>query len=253
MVMKRRNLELRVGLFVFVALGLLAALVFKAGDFYLKPGYTLRFIFNFVSGVDAGSPVRLAGVNVGEVKSIRVIRSEAGETQAEIIAWIAQDIHIEEDAEVRINSLGLIGEKYVEILPGTSGAKTLSDGGVLAGKAPVVLEKLTESGARLVRKLEETVDHINEVVSDPEFRTAVKDTFTKASGTFSEAEIFSRNLVGATEDLKEAAKSAKVILARLRDGEGSIGRLLKDETLAKDLEAFAKEIKVHPWRLLKRD
>ncbi len=244
--MKKESVELKVGVFVLIGLAALAVLVFKAGDFYLKPGYTIRFLFDFVSGIDRGSPVRLAGVAVGEVKEIHVVRDEKGQTQVEIQAWIQQGVYIEEDAEVRINTLGLLGEKYVEILPGTSGNKTLSHGGVLMGKTPIVLEKLTESGNRLINKIEYTIDNVNEVVADPKFKASVKNTFGNA-------EVVSKNLTEMTDDLKDAAKSAKIVLGRLRDGEGSIGRLLKDDKMAKDLEAFAQEIKVHPWRLLKRD
>ena len=84
--MKKDSLELRVGLFVVMALGLLTFLVIKSGDFYLKPGYTVRFVFGFVSGIDGGSPVRLAGVNIGEVKVTNIVRNSEGETQVEVIA-----------------------------------------------------------------------------------------------------------------------------------------------------------------------
>ena len=50
--MKKANLEFKVGIFVFFAGVVLITLVFKAGDFYMKPGYTVHFIFDFVSGID---------------------------------------------------------------------------------------------------------------------------------------------------------------------------------------------------------
>ncbi len=243
--MKKAGLEFKVGIFVITALAVLMALVFKTGDFYLKPGYTVRFIFSFVSGIDSGSPVRLAGVNVGEVKTINVVRDAEGQTQVELIAWISQGAYIEEDAEVRINSLGMLGEKYVEILPGTSGMKVLSDGGMLVGKDPVGFEKITENGNRLISKLELTVDNINEVVQDPEFKSAVKNTFT-------DADKFVRNMMEASDDLKDAAKSARILLGKARDGQGTIGRLFMDDTIAKDFEAFVKDVKAHPWKLLKK-
>ena len=244
--MKKVNLELKVGLFVILALAGLAWLVFKSGDFYLKPGYTVRLIFNFVSGVDKGTPVRLAGVNIGEVTAIYIVRNAAGESQVEVSARINQGALIEEDADVHISSNGLLGEKYIEILPGTSGKPTLAEGSTLPGRGPVGLEKLTESGNRLISKLESAVDNVNEVVGDPAFKSSVKKTFVNA------AEV-GDNLKETTGDLKDAMKSAKIVLGRLRDGEGTIGRLLKDDTIAKNLEAFSEDIKQHPWKLLKRN
>ena len=244
--MKKTSVELKVGGFVLVALILLAVLVFKAGDFYLKPGYTVKFIFDSVSGVESGSPVRLAGVNVGEVKSVQAVRNAEGKTYAEVVAWIAQGVLIEQDAEVRVSSIGFLGERYVEILPGTMGSATVVPGAVLTGLPPVGLGKLTESGSRLIGKLEYGVDNMNKVITDPAFQADVKNTFSDAAKV-------SKNLQETTEDLKDAAKSARIVLGRMRDGEGTIGRLMKDDKVAKDLEAFVAEIKAHPWKLLKRD
>lgn len=242
--MRKSNLEFQVGVFVLVALLILGWLILKAGDFSLKPGYTVRFVFNSVSGIETGSPVRLAGVPVGEVKDIQVLRNR-GETQVEITAWVSQGAFIEEDAEIRIGTLGLLGEKYVDITPGTSGTKTLGDGATLVGRTPVSIEKISESGSRLIQKMEHTVDNLNSVVADPEFKAGAKGTFVNANEV-------AQNLKEASEDLRDAAKSARIVLGRLRDGEGTVGRLLKDDTIAKDMEAFVADLKRHPWKLLKR-
>lgn len=243
--MRKEGLEFKVGIFSVIAIAILIGLVMKTGNTSLKPGYTVRLLFDFVSGVESGSPVRLAGVNVGEVKEIHVRRDEAGQTRVEITVWIEQGVFIETDAKVRINSLGLLGEKYIEILPGTSGQPTVPDGGTIVGVSPLVFEDIADSGQQLFEKLEVTADSVNSIVSDPKFRSSVK-------GTFGNSEQVSKNLIETTADLKDAARSAKIVLARMRDGEGSVGRLMKDDKIAKDLEAFVADIKAHPWKLLKK-
>ena len=244
--MKKAGIEFKVGVFVMTALLVLAGLVLKAGDFTLKPGYMLTFSFNLISGIDHGSPVMLAGVNIGEVTDIDVVRSPEGATQVEVKVRISGTVYIEDDAKVRINSLGLLGEKYIEILPGTSGNRALQNGETVIGRSPFVIEDIADSGHRLINKIEYTVDNLNEVVADPDFKKSVK-------GTFGNAEKLSKNLMQTTEDMRDAARSARIILARLRDGEGSIGRLLKNDQMAKDIEDFVKDIKAHPWKLLKRN
>ena len=243
--MKKVGLELKVGVFVLLGLAILTGLVVKSGDFYMKPGYELRFKFKAVNGIESGSPVRLAGVSVGEVKEIRVLRDEKGETQVEVIAWISQGIYIEDDAKVSVQTLGLLGEKYVEVTPGTGGNKTLAHQGEIAGKPPMDMDQLIESGGRLITKMEKAMDSINELIADNEFKSSVK-------GTFNHADKAATNFVEMSDDLKDAAKSAKIVMARLRDGEGTIGKLLKDDKMAKNLEAFSEDIKAHPWKLLKR-
>ncbi len=251
--MKKGNLEFRVGLFVVISLGLLFFLVVKAGDFYLKPGYTIRFLFSTINGIDMGSPVLLAGVNIGEVKEVHVVRSPEGQTQAEILAWVQEGAVIEPDSEVRVSSLGLLGEKYIEILPGTAGSAGVGSGGTVLGKPSVGLEKLADAGSRLVTKLEFTADNINQVIADPEFKKALKGSFVNADVAFEKVDKLSTNFLEASEDLKDAIKSARIILGRVRDGEGSIGKLLKDDKMAKNLEAFSEDIMKHPWKLLKRN
>jgi len=244
--MKQSGLEFKLGVFVLVAVALLVGMVMRAGDFSAKPGYTVRLIFDTAGGLDNSSPVRLAGVEVGEVKSIRVFADEKGETHAEVIAFIYQGVTIEEDSKMRVATMGFLGDKYVEIMPGTAGAKALEPGSLLVGKEYSSTDDLFAAGHRLIDKMQSTVDDMSDIVSDPAFKASVKDTF-------SEADIAMKNLAEASEDLKDTAKSAKIVMARLRDGEGTVGRLLKDDKVAKDLEAFTADIKAHPWKLLKRN
>ncbi len=243
--MKKENLEIQVGIFVIAAVGLLTLMVVKAGDFYLKPGYMIRFVFGSVSGIEQGSPVRLAGVEIGEVTDVGVMRSGEGLTQVQLMARITQGIEIEEDAQVRVASSGLLGEKYIEIMPSQSGAALLSDGGLIVGKGNAALQDLANQGSQLLTKLDFAMDHINEVVGDAEFKRSVK-------GTFVNGEQVALNLKEATEDLKETMKAARVVMTRLRDGEGTIGKLLISDKIARDLEAFVEDIKKHPWKLFKR-
>jgi phospholipid/cholesterol/gamma-HCH transport system substrate-binding protein len=246
------NLELKVGIFVFAGLAALSFLVFRAGDFYLKPGYHIRLVFSSAAGLDKGAEVHVSGVNVGEVTDLQIVKNTEGVPQVEMSARIDEGVFIEEDARPGIATLGVFGEKYVSINPGTSGAKGLTEGGTLAGEEGAAGESLHESGTRLIGKIEKAVESIDKVVSDPEFQSSIKGTFNKSEKTFGHAEIVARNLIETTDDLKDAARSAKIVLGRLRDGEGSVGRLLKDDTVAKDLEAFVKDIKANPWKLLKR-
>jgi len=250
--MKKAGLEIKVGIFVLLALGILSYLVFRSGDFYMKPGYTVRFVFSFVQGIDSGTPVKLAGVTVGEVKEIHVVRNPKGETQVEVGAWIAQGVYIEDDAKAAIKTLGMLGDKYIEILPGTPNNKTIGNGSTLIGKSPFAIEDFAEGTRQLVAQLQTVSQNVNDVVGDPEFKTALKGTFVNADKTFGDADAVAKNFTQASEDLKDAARSAKIVLGRLRDGEGTVGILLKDDQIARDLEAFTADIKEHPWKLLKK-
>ncbi len=243
--MKKEGFEFKVGIFVVLALAILIGMVIKAGDFYFRPGYTVRLIFDSVSGIDRGSEIRLAGVPVGEVKHVQIERDASGNTQVVITAFITKGVILEEDAWLRVVSTGFLGDKYIEVMPGSKNAKSVADGGTLVGKKYSGVDDLFDSGHRLIDKMQFTMDNINEVVSDAQFKASLK-------GTFSNTDKVSKNLIETSEDLKETIKSARIVMERLKNGEGTVGKLLMDDKIAKDLEAFVADLKKNPWKLLKK-
>lgn len=242
---KRENTEFKVGLFVLAALAILAYMVLRAGDLYIRPGYTIHLLFDSVSGIDKGSPIKLAGVPIGEVKKIRVLRDADGKMSIEIDAFLDAETYIEEDADMRVATMGFLGEKYIEIHPGTPGAPQIKAEGKLVGKQLTGMDDLFDSGQQLIKKMEYMVEEVRGLTGNAEFQSSVK-------GTFEHSEKVMKNLEEASEDLKETAKSAKIVFGRLRDGEGTVGKFMKDDKIYRDIEAFVADIKKNPWKLLKK-
>jgi len=163
--MKSLNFEIKIGLFIFIGLILLIIVTFSIGDFLFEQGYNIKVQMNFADGAQEAAPVRLAGVGVGEVKKTGIIRNEEdGTTKVELLLWLTNDAKIEKDATVVINTLGLIGEKYVEILPGTPGSPLVQDGDTLIGQDSISMQQITQKGYQIVVKLEEMIDSINFVL-----------------------------------------------------------------------------------------
>ncbi len=202
----KRNLELKVGLFIFIGLVILTVLIFSVKEFYfLKPRYDMQIVFNFVSGIQIGAPVRLAGVEIGEVENIGLFYNEELEkTQVEIIIRLRKDAEIPRDSHVHINTLGLLGERYLEITPGKDYTQLLKEGDTIVGTDPVSISEVTEMTYRIGLKLDETIESFN------------------------------------------------AILGKIRNGEGTIGRLLTEDKLYNDLEYLLEDIKEHPWKLLRK-
>ena len=229
--------EIKVGLFVFIAFILLAVIIFSISDFYaVEPQYMLRIRFNFANGIQVGAPVRVAGVGVGEVSLVRVYRDEASQRmQAEVGIRLSREAKVEEDAVAYINTLGLIGEKYLEIIPGNPGSRVLNPGEVLVGKDSIPTEQLVESGYRVVTQLEKTIYSIHTLVSDEATRTAFKETVA--------------NSAEASERFSQLLEQANGVLSKVREGQGTIGRLLTQDDLYRDLQDLTADLKAHPWKL----
>ena len=137
--MKKFDLELAVGLFIIAGILCLAYLSIRLGKMEIigEKGYEIYGIFSNIGGLKAGSSVEMAGVNVGQVKSIRLENY-----QANVVLNLTKGVKVQEDAIVSVKTRGLIGEKYIEITPGGS-EKIIKPGGrILETQPPIDIEEL---------------------------------------------------------------------------------------------------------------
>ncbi len=137
--MKKFDLELTIGLFIIAGMICLGYLSIKLGKMEVigGKGYDMYALFSDTGGLKSGSPIIIAGVDVGRVKSITL-----DNYQARVILHLTENVKIQEDAIASIKTKGLIGEKYVEITPGGS-EKVIEPGGRIRETQPAVdLEEL---------------------------------------------------------------------------------------------------------------
>ena len=227
----RMNFELKVGIFIFIGIVILSVIIFSIGNFYsVKQGYNMNVVFSFANGIGVGAPVRYAGVQVGEVQDIKVYFDEKeNKPLVRLNVWVSQNTWINENARASINTLGLLGEKYLEIFPGTRDTRLLQKGDTLRGNDPVSTEELARSTKELIEKISVLTDSINKIAGDEALRTSLKNTFNNAEA-----------LSGDLRDFLSYAKQ----------GKGTIGRLMSDDTLYKHIDEMILDIKQHPWKLL---
>ncbi|MDD5464975.1 MAG: MlaD family protein [Candidatus Omnitrophica bacterium] len=199
MIFGKTKLELKVGIFVFIGLVILVTFILSIGGFKTwSSGYRINVNFNFVNGVKVGAPVRFAGVDVGEVKRIK-LEFVPGESRSNVclVIWVRDIIKIPADSTVWVNTLGLLGEKYVEIIPGKDYANPVKENGAMAGIDPLPIHTI-----------------------------------------FNEAENIMRNLDEG--------------LAQIRNKEGTLGKLIYDDKLYKELDAMVTDVRKNPWKLFFR-
>jgi phospholipid/cholesterol/gamma-HCH transport system substrate-binding protein len=137
--MKKIDLELTVGLFIIAGIICLGYLSVKLGKMEMirGNGYDTYALFSNTGGLRTGSPIVIAGVDVGRVKSILL-----DNYQARVVLHFTENVKIQEDAIASIKTKGLIGERYIEITPGGS-EKIIEPGGRIRETQPAVdLEEL---------------------------------------------------------------------------------------------------------------
>jgi len=174
----KSSFELKVGIFIFIGIVILSVIVFSIGNFYtLKSGYNVKILFSFANGISKGAPVRYAGVEAGEVENIKIYFDEKENApMVEMLVWVSRNTWINEDAKATINTLGLLGEKYLEIMPGTKEARLLKDGEILRGQDPVSTEEFTRDMKKTLIKVDEMISSLNDIVGDEEVKSSIKNT-----------------------------------------------------------------------------
>ncbi|MFC1674501.1 MlaD family protein [Candidatus Omnitrophota bacterium] len=196
MIFGKTKLELKVGVFVCAGLVILVIFVLSLGNFKTwASGYRVNFIFDFVNGVKRGAPVRFAGVEVGEVKEINFISEAKNRLKVQVVTWIEHEVNIPVDSTVWVNTLGLLGEKYIEIMPGDNFDDCLSAGQSLVGVDPLPMHEMVR--------------------------------FAKGIG-----------------------ENLNATLLKVKEGKGTVGRLLNDESIYNELEGLMTDLRKNPWKLL---
>ncbi|MGE0268704.1 MAG: MlaD family protein [Candidatus Omnitrophota bacterium] len=115
--MKKSTIEVIVGLFIITGLMAMGYISIKLGkvDFFNRNYYSLNATFSTVAGLKKDTNIEIAGVPIGKIKDIQL-----KDYQAIVTLDIKNGIVIQDDAIASVRTKGLLGEKYIEILPGGS-------------------------------------------------------------------------------------------------------------------------------------
>jgi len=222
---KEFSLELKVGAFVLGALAILTFIVLSVSSLsFFEKGQKFQVIFGYANGLKKAAPVRLAGVQAGVVKELDVFTEpQTNVMSVKVSISIDEDLKVPVDSLISINQLGLLGEKYIEITPGQS-PQMMSAGGTFKGVDPVPVEKITKRIDSLTAKLEQTVDGINSGVLTEQNKLAFSQTLEGLSG----------------------------VMTKINQGQGTIGQLVGNPSIYKNLDELSADLKNNPWKLLYR-
>jgi phospholipid/cholesterol/gamma-HCH transport system substrate-binding protein len=123
--MRERGLEYKVGLLILVSTAILVGLIFLLGNFSLRSGFSIHIDYDYVGSLAPGAPVKLSGIKVGKVTSVELFGGTLDpaihqRVQVRVTAWVEDRVGdaIRSDAEYFINTAGVLGEQYLEIVPG---------------------------------------------------------------------------------------------------------------------------------------
>ncbi|MDN5280322.1 MAG: phospholipid/cholesterol/gamma-HCH transport system substrate-binding protein [Clostridiales bacterium] len=172
------NSTVKVGIMTLLSAALLIYMVFIIGDFSLsEQGYNFVISFYSVNGLSKGSNVSMSGVKIGKVNKI-----EIRDDQVYVYVYIRdKKLHIRKKSTFTISTAGLMGEKYIEIMPTRDYASPyVADGEVVPGTDPTRMDELFEQGNVLIQKLQELTASAKDIIGDPELKENTRMIFRNA-------------------------------------------------------------------------
>ena len=159
--------EAAVGFFVIVGFILLTLIVFfVSGVYFFRPGYTLNVMYDYVSILDKGAPVRMAGVRVGEVSKVDLIYVESLQrTRVKVKLFIEKRVEIRENYLFKIQGTHVLSEPHIEITPEVGDKPLLKDGETLEGMTPISMEDLIDQGHDIAGNLNQVTHSMGAVLT----------------------------------------------------------------------------------------
>lgn len=166
--MTERQMQLRIGALVLVGIVLFVGFVLSVGkrSTLFQEKYSLWASFSSTEGLAVGSPVRLAGVTVGNVTRI-TFGSEPRDRRIAITLSVERSVQdrIREDSVASIGTIGLVGDKVLEITVGSYDKPVLQAGARLASVDPLDYTQLLQKGDRILNNVTGITASLDEFLS----------------------------------------------------------------------------------------
>src|SRR5262249_19916768 len=215
----QRSIEVKVGILILTAVGLLAAFILVMGGINFQPTYPIYVDFDNPGGLQGGAPVKIAGVKVGKISEIQfrggVMNASTGKRdplvriKLQVEKRYAKSIH--ENSLFYVTTQGVLGEQFLAIEPGSTDRPVLAENAVVRGLDPPRLDMLLAEGYELLHSTVTTVREHREEIGEAfdSLRKTLKGTGDFLDRNGGRLDKVAENVEHLTEHADEAVKGAK--------------------------------------------
>jgi phospholipid/cholesterol/gamma-HCH transport system substrate-binding protein len=254
--------KLKVGVVITLALLTLFVTVFFAGNIQnlFSPKIQIKAEIKDIRGLRKGAPVWISGIEVGSVKNID-LNPEHGTLVAMLINKGAAKF-IKKDSKASVLTMGLLGDKYIEISDGSAQAEPIKPGDMIQGTTQLEIQDIVNASSESIQKVTGFMDKfgsfiekiekgegtIAKFLTDPSIYNNMRDTtktlsmilkdFKESEGTMKllmkDPSLYNK-LLSTTSSLEEFSR-------KLNKGQGTLKRLAEDPQLYENLDTASKQL-----------
>ena len=254
--------KLKVGVVITLALLTLFVTVFFAGNIQnlFSPKIQIKAEIKDIRGLRKGAPVWISGIEVGSVKNID-LNPEHG-TLVEMLINKGAAKFIRKDSKASVLTMGLLGDKYIEISDGSAQAEPIKPGDMIQGTTQLEIQDIVNASSESIQKVTGFMDKfgsfiekiekgegtIAKFLTDPSIYNNLRDTtktlsmilkdFKESEGTMKllmkDPSLYNK-LLSTTSSLEEFSR-------KLNKGQGTLKRLAEDPQLYENLDTASKQL-----------
>ncbi|MDR1195112.1 MAG: MlaD family protein [Endomicrobium sp.] len=247
------NNKIKLGIFVVVGLFAIVVSIVATGNFSLGKKYKVYVLFDNASGLTKKAKVKIAGVDIGIMKGVDLY-----ENKARLCLVIDNDIAVYQNATASIVSMGIIGTKYIEIVPGDPSLPRVQDGGTISksdtGSLEAAMGKIVDKISSAIDSLGangkngDMIDNLAESIRDlKSILGNISSQNAKIVSSIENINNFSYNLAEITDQnkrdirntiagMKDIINKMDLIVTKVYDGGGPLGALISDEEMSAELK-----------------
>jgi len=225
--------EVKSGVFITLSILLLLGLLVIVGRFMSGETHTYQVRFGYISGLEEKAPVYYAGREAGKVTKIAIFSGE--ERPVLVTVAIASHVKLRDDSQAYVDTLGLMGEKFVELTPGSGAAGFRENTEVVEGTDPIPMHLIVRKMNLLADRMDELTTSLNPLVNR-------MDHIMAEHGD---------EMGGLIDNLNSATGTVDGLLTDKRSElADAISKLNETATNVRDM---TEDLKTHPWRLLRKN
>lgn len=226
--------EAKVGLLLFATLVLTLVFAWLLGaNNPFRRNLEIYVTYNFAGGIDVGSPVRVAGIKVGKVEKIQFFVPEqpfeADVKPTEVLTplklklSVAKDAAegIRKDSRFYVNLAGIIGERYIEITPGSVSSPKVTNGDVLRGVDPPRIDQLISQSFDLAGKIKSVIEeNEGDITKSIKLLYELSSNINKTLANIERSKMFKADISQLINNLIQITGDVKVLTAKTNTEDG---------------------------------
>jgi phospholipid/cholesterol/gamma-HCH transport system substrate-binding protein len=199
---RQRSTEIRVGIFVLICLAVIAGMILKFGKYerFAEKTYAITVVFPNVGGIVKDANVLYGGIAVGKVRDIYL--DQTGLLRVNVKLGIYEGVKIRKDAKFVVNQSGLLGDRYIDVIPQSGTAEPLKPGDVVDGTTSVDLSEAIRGVVDVLRQTAGTIARVDNAIKRIDETVLSTQSLQHVSTALAHVDAATSNTVQLTESLR---------------------------------------------------